>query len=306
MRHTSSKYARAPSKEIWQRDARYRTCHERHRSHDAPSCLVCGACRRWLLPEAEESLGRTIAQHEQLATSLGIADETALFDRFKSISGDIAALLEGVAILRELSPRTRDAILAAGEQLAVALIEALLRDREFPVRFVDAGSVIVTDENFGHATPIIEEITSRAETLILPQLRKGFIVLVQGFSGATLDGITTTMGSESSDLTATATLAAAMGAREIVIWKTLPGLYTADPEFVKTPKLIRSMSFDEAEEMGRTRSTRILFPILRASVNGNRMLYSGLQRHSRTPKGIRCWSAIRRVSAVPGTRLPSR
>jgi aspartate kinase len=210
------------------------------------------------LPEAEESLNRTIAQHQQLATSLGLDDEVALLDRFEAIAADIAALLEGVAILRELSPRTRDAILAAGEKLAIAMIEALLRDREFPVRAVDASDVIITDEQFGHAMPLREEIASRAEKLIVPQLRKGHIVLTQGFAGATLDGITTTMGSESSDLTATL-LAAALGAKEIVIWKTLPGLYTADPEFVKAPKLIRSMSFDEAEEMGR-RGARILFP----------------------------------------------
>jgi aspartate kinase len=210
------------------------------------------------LPEAEESLSRTIAQHQQLAASLALDDEAALLDRFEAISADIAALLEGVAILRELSPRTRDAILASGEKLAVVLIEALLRDREFPVRAVDASDVIITDEQFGHASPLREEIASRAEKLIVPQLRRGHIVLVQGFAGATLDGITTTMGSESSDLTATL-LAAALGAKEIVIWKTLPGLYTADPEFVKTPKLIRSMSFDEAEEMGR-RGARILFP----------------------------------------------
>lgn len=210
------------------------------------------------LPEAEESLNRTIAQHQQLAGSLGLDDEAALLDRFESISADIAALLEGVAILRELSPRTRDAILASGEKLATLLIEALLRDREFPVRAVDAADVIITDEQFGHAAPLREEIASRAEKLIVPQLRRGHIVLVQGFAGATLNGITTTMGSESSDLTATL-LAAALGAKEIVIWKTLPGLYTADPEFVKAPKLIRSMSFDEAEEMGR-RGARILFP----------------------------------------------
>ena len=115
------------------------------------------------LPEAEESLNRTIAQHQQLAGSLGLADETALFDRFESIAGDIASLLEGVAILRELSPRTRDAILAAGEHLAIALIEALLRDREFPARFVDATDIIITDEQFGHAAPIMEEIAARAE-----------------------------------------------------------------------------------------------------------------------------------------------
>jgi aspartate kinase len=210
------------------------------------------------LREAEEVLEKSIAQHRQLAATLGIDDEAALIDRFESLAAEVAALLEGVAIVRELSPRTRDAMLAIGEQLANTLIEALLRDREFPVRAVDAGSVIVTDEQFGHAAPIMEEIAERAEKLILPQLRRGHIVLVPGFAGATLDGITTTMGSESSDLTATL-LAAAMGAREIVIWKTLPGLYTADPEFVKTPKLIRSMSFDEAEEMGR-RGARILFP----------------------------------------------
>ncbi len=210
------------------------------------------------LHEAEEVLERSIAQHRQLAASLDIDDEAALLDRFEAISAEVAALLEGVAIVRELSPRTRDAILAIGERLEIELIEALLRDREFPVRAVDASDVIITDEQFGHASPLRDEITSRAEKLIVPQLRRGHIVLVQGFAGATLDGITTTMGSESSDLTATL-LAAALGAKEIVIWKTLPGLYTADPEFVKAPKLIRSMSFDEAEEMGR-RGARILFP----------------------------------------------
>ncbi len=210
------------------------------------------------LREAEEALEKTIGQHRQLAATLGIDDEAALIDRFESLAAEIAALLEGVAIVRELSPRTRDAMLAIGEQLANTLIEALLRDREFPVRAVDAASVIVTDEQFGHAAPIMEEIAERAEKLILPQLRRGHIVLVPGFAGATLDGIATTMGSESSDLTATL-LASSLGAREIVIWKTLPGLYTADPEFVKAPKLIRSMSFDEAEEMGR-RGARILFP----------------------------------------------
>jgi len=210
------------------------------------------------LREAEDLLDRIIAQHQQLATSLQIEDEADLFDRFDSISGEIAAWLEGVAIVRELSPRTRDAILASGERLASALIHSLLRDRELEVHAVQATSIIVTDEHFGHAAPIVEEMAQRAEKYILPQLRRSRIVLIEGFAGATRDGITTTMGSESSDLTATL-LASVLGAEEVVIWKVLPGLYTADPELVKTPKLIRSLSFDEAEELGR-RGARILFP----------------------------------------------
>ena len=210
------------------------------------------------LREAEDMLDRVVEQHKQLAASLRIEDEADLFDRFDSISGEIAAWFEGVAIVRELSPRTRDAILASGERLASTLIEALLRDREIDVHPVPAANVIVTDEHFGHAAPIVDEIAERAEKCILPQLRRSRIVLIEGFAGATRDGITTTMGSESSDLTATL-LASVLGAKEVVIWKVLPGLYTADPELVKTPKLIRSLSFDEAEELGR-RGARILFP----------------------------------------------
>jgi len=210
------------------------------------------------LREAEDMLERTIAQHQQLAASLQLEAEAELFERFDSISGEIAGLLEGIAIVRELSPRTRDAILASGERLASALILALLRDRELPIHAFDAANVIVTDEQFGHASPIIEEIALRAEKYILPQLRRSRIALIEGFAGATREGITTTMGTESSDLTATL-LASVLGAEEVVIWKVLPGLYTADPELVKTPKLIRSLSFDEAEEIGR-RGARILFP----------------------------------------------
>ncbi len=104
----------------------------------------------------------------------------------------------------------------------------------------------------------MEEVAHRVRHRIVPRLNRSEIVLTQGFIGATLDGVTTTMGSESSDLTATL-LAGALGANEVVIWKTLPGLFTADPELVPNAKLIRSLTFEEAEEMGR-RGARILFP----------------------------------------------
>jgi aspartokinase len=58
----------------------------------------------------------------------------------------------------------------------------------------------------------------------------------------------------------TATLiAGALAAEEVVIWKTVQGIYTADPELVPEAKLIKSLSFEEAEEIGR-RGARILFP----------------------------------------------
>jgi aspartate kinase len=65
------------------------------------------------------------------------------------------------------------------------------------------------------------------------------------------------MGSESSDLTATL-LGRALEAKEVVIWKAVSGIYTADPEYVPHAHAIRHLSFDEADELGR-RGVRALF-----------------------------------------------
>jgi aspartate kinase len=210
------------------------------------------------LKQAEDALDRTVTQHKQLASSLQIEEEQSLFDTLDEVASDVRGLLEGITITRELSPRTRDAVISNGERLSGALVHALLRDRELPVRLIDAREIIVTDEQFGHAEPILEEIEARVNRLVVPRLKRSEIVLTQGFIGATRDGITTTMGSESSDLTATL-LANVLHASELVIWKTVPGIFAADPEIVTNAKLLRSLSFEEAEEIGR-RGARILFP----------------------------------------------
>lgn len=209
---------------------------------------------------AEDALERTIEQHRQLLRSLKLDAEQEVLERFDEIGDQTSALIEGVSITRELSARSRDAIVAHGEDFAMALLDAALREHGLPVRIVEARSVIITNERFGHAEPNYTEIHSRVARHVLPHLRRSEIVLTQGYIGATPEGDTTTMGSESSDLTATL-LAGALAAEEVVIWKTVQGIYTADPELVPEAKLIRMLSFEEAEEIGR-RGARILFPAI--------------------------------------------
>lgn len=207
---------------------------------------------------AEDSLERTIEQHRQLLRSLKLDAEEEVLARFNAIGDQVSALMEGVAITRELSARSRDAIVAHGEALATAIIEAALHEHGLPVHVVDARQIIATNNDFGHALPQYHEIKTRVMRLVLPRLRRSEIVLTQGYIGATPEGDTTTMGSESSDLTATL-IAGALAAEEVVIWKTVQGIYTADPELVPDAKLIKLLSFEEAEEIGR-RGARILFP----------------------------------------------
>lgn len=212
------------------------------------------------LSNANESLMRVVHQHEQLAQALRLLTPSReRFSRSMTETYTVAKeMLEGIAITRELTLRTRDALLAIGETMALDLIETLLVERGLPVQLVDARRVIVTNETFGSAEPLLEEITACSKQHIKPLLERSQIVLTQGFVGQTRDGRTTTMGSESSDLTATL-LASALGAEEVVIWKSVPGIFTADPELVPGAKLIKELTFAEAEELGR-RGARVLHP----------------------------------------------
>ncbi|MEO6939349.1 MAG: hypothetical protein ABI444_04310 [Candidatus Kapaibacterium sp.] len=201
---------------------------------------------------ASELIERIANQHEQLLAALKLPSSTALEVRaeFSKCTLEIRALSEGVNITRELSPRVRDTFLSYGERLAFTLITALLEERGIPIKAIDARELVVTNEEFNNAAPLLEETTERACELIIPKLEHSKVVVTQGFIGATRDGITTTMGSESSDLSATL-LGRALGAREIVIWKSVQGIYSSDPELIPHAKLITNLSFAEAEEIGR-------------------------------------------------------
>jgi aspartate kinase len=205
------------------------------------------------------TLERIMDQHTQLAVSLDFPAKVyeRTIGKFHAIAKEVASLVEGVTITRELSPRTLDQFLAKGEQFATVLIAALLQESGIPVEVFDARKVVVTNANFNAAIPDSGAIAEKADEKLLPILYEGKVILTQGFIGGTREGETTTMGSESSDLSATL-IGKALHAKEIVIWKSVPGIFTADPELVPKAKPIHHLTFEEADEIGR-RGVRALF-----------------------------------------------
>jgi aspartate kinase len=205
------------------------------------------------------TLERIIERHTQLLSSLDLSEKLhdKTITKFNAIAKEVASLVEGVTITRELSPRTLDQFLAKGEQFATVLISALLTKHGLPVEVCDARKMVITNANFTAAIPNSLMIAEKVPERILPLLLDGKIILTQGFVGGTLEGETTTMGSESSDLSATL-IGKALQAKEVVIWKSVPGIFTADPELVTKAKPIRHLSFEEADEIGR-RGVRALF-----------------------------------------------
>jgi aspartate kinase len=116
------------------------------------------------------------------------------------------------------------------------------------VNLLDAREIVVTDARFTEARPDQAALGIRARETIAPLIEAGVVAVIQGFLGATIKGVPTTLGRGGSDYTASL-MGAALGAEEIQIWTDVDGMLTADSRVVSQAMKIREMSFAEAAEL---------------------------------------------------------
>jgi aspartate kinase len=171
---------------------------------------------------------------------------------------ELRKLVRGAAILRELTPRTMDAICAHGERLSSRLVAAGLEESNVKAVWLDAKDFMVTDDNFGRAQPLQDIVEERLEGLVRPLLESGHVPVTQGFIGVTQSGSYTTMGRESSDYSASI-IGAAMKAEKVQIWTDVDGILTADPTMVKSTRKLNRISAEEAFELSYA-GAKVLHP----------------------------------------------
>lgn len=189
-------------------------------------------------------------QHTEVARQL-LSERDALTELeliLRARFGELELLLRGVALLKELTARSMDAIACLGERLSTPIFVALLQSRGVDARLIDAREIIRTDEQFGGAAPKLDEIRGLAAKLLMPNLTKGRAIITQGYIGSTAEGLTTTLGRGGSDYSASL-LGAAIGASEVQIWTDVPGVLTCDPRIVPVATPINRLSFAEAAEL---------------------------------------------------------
>lgn len=76
-----------------------------------------------------------------------------------------------------------------------------------------------------------------------------YIPVFTGFLGrGKATGGTTTLGRGGSDLTCTV-LGAALGLREVIVWKDVDGVLTSDPRLIKGAKPVNALTYEEATEL---------------------------------------------------------
>ncbi len=189
-------------------------------------------------------------QHLQAIETLVRRDDSRerLAEEAEKIIEEVQGLCKGTSLLRELTPRTLDAISSVGERLSARLLAGALSELGLQAVAVEATEVIVTDRAHGQAEPLMAETRERASARLRPLLNEGTIPVVTGFIGATATGTLTTLGRGGSDYSATI-LGAALDATEVIIWTDVDGVLTADPRLVPEARTLREISYNEAAEL---------------------------------------------------------
>lgn len=175
---------------------------------------------------------------------------------------DLADILHGVYLIRELSNRTKDYILSFGEKLSALIIADVLRiNEDLPAFYVDARQIIKTDMSFGKANVDFKTTNLLVKAALESQILAGQIPIITGFIASTTEGLTTTLGRGGSDYTA-AILGAALNVDIVEIWTDVNGVLTTDPRLVSEAFTIPKMTYNEAMEMSHFGAKVIYAPTM--------------------------------------------
>ena len=261
------------------------------------------------LPKSNRRPGRSASHRAARSGQRSAKGRRNRIGAFREVLAELERLLQGTAMLRELTPRALDAVSGIGERLSAPLVAGAIAALGVPSTAVSATEVIVTDSHHGRAEPLMARTTIRAEARLRPLLNQGVVPVITGFLGATVDGVPTTLGRGGSDYSATI-LGAALDAQETIIWTDVDGVKTADPRMVPEARTLPEISYNEAAELAyfgaKVLHPNTLRPVSAAGVpvwirNSFAPERPGTQITARKRKssgGVKALTAIRDVSMV--------
>ncbi|AFY72511.1 aspartate kinase [Synechococcus sp. PCC 7502] len=151
--------------------------------------------------------------------------------------------------------RELDLLLAAGEQISIALVAMGLQTLGLPAIALTGNQVRIITEDRHTRARILSIETAR----IKAELDQGRVVVIAGFQGIAQDSYEiTTLGRGGSDTSAVA-IAAALQADLCEIYTDVPGILTTDPRLVPNAQLLSEISCDEMLELASL-GAKVLHP----------------------------------------------
>ena len=185
-----------------------------------------------------------------------VKNQSSVLSEVKKRLNNLELTLEGVRLLRELSPRTSDKIVSFGELLSSFIIAEAFVNNGIDAILKNSQELIVTNSNFNNASVVKDSTTNKINSFF--SSCKNRVVVFPGFVATSTKVEATTLGRGGSDYTA-AIIAAAENASILEIWTDVSGMYTANPKFVKQAFPIKSISYQEAMELSHF-GAKVLYP----------------------------------------------
>ena len=224
----------------------------------------------------DESAFRTIIadlrskHHDTIKALLNAGnDRDEVLETVDRFLDELGAFCHSIHILGEMTPRAMDAITAMGERMNARTVAAVMRQKGAKSRVADATELIVTDDNYQNAVPLMDKTRARIQERLVPMLESGVIPIVTGFIGATEEGVTTTLGRGGSNYTL-AILGDCLDADEVWNWTDVDGVMTADPRLVADARVIPTLSYSEMGELAyfgaKVLHPRTILPLIQRNI----------------------------------------
>lgn len=170
-----------------------------------------------------------------------------------AIIEDLKQILTGISLVREAGLRVTAEVLSKGEMMSTKLGAAYLAKSGMSVAWQDARALLKSQTNPRAATAQ-NFLSASCPDDPDPSLEKRLssikedVILTQGFIASNSDGETVLLGRGGSDVSASY-LATKLSARRCEIWTDVPGMYTANPRQVPSAQLLKTLSYEEAQEI---------------------------------------------------------
>lgn len=227
--------------------------------------LLAAQCHADSQQSADTVLAEIEKRHHQLCRDLDL--EASLLDDELSA---LARALRADDLLDH--PATQADLMARGEWLSSRLAVALLNQRGIDSQWLDSREVLTTRST--HPDAVTRYLSAHCDPDPDPGLAqmlraRGHCFVMPGFSAAGPAGTTVLLGRGGSDVSATC-LATVLSADRVEIHSDVPGLFSADPRRIPSARLLRQVSYREAQELAamgaKALSPKALNPVRRHQI----------------------------------------
>lgn len=209
--------------------------------------------------KVKKSVSEARQRHHALLLGFGNKKEvdTYFAKNLEPLFAEIELLMQGVAMLKELSPRSLDNLSSFGERLASHLLVFVLQSMNTGAQRFDTREILRTDSDFGGAN-VDFKASKPLYRRVINCVGKGMVPVLTGYIGADRQGNTTTLGRGGSDYSASIA-GILVGAECVEIWTDVDGILTANPRDIEGTKLWNQVSFQEAAELAYS-GAKVLHP----------------------------------------------